>query len=40
MHQPKEQVEKIVFVTEEPGLAENQGGRGLTATAQVTGHGF
>lgn len=40
MRQPKQQVEKVVLVAEEPGSAENQGRRGLTATAQVAGHRF
>lgn len=40
MSQPKQQVEEVVFVTEEPGSAEDQGWRGLTAAAQVTSHRF
>lgn len=40
MSKPKQKVEEVVFVAEEPGSAEDQGRRGLTATTQVTGHGF
>lgn len=40
MRQSEQEVEEVVFMTEEPGPGVGQGGRSLTAASQVTDDRF